>query len=151
MRDSGEPGTRPTVRPRDLGFGRLFWRIPEAVIVGDADSGRIVLWNPAAEALFGYPAAEAVGMLLEVLVPDRLKDQHRAGLARFRAGGRGAVIEGGRAIELPALHKTGEEIFVELSLSPIERATVGGRLVLALIRDITSRKRLEDDLDRERE
>ncbi|MBA2449971.1 MAG: PAS domain S-box protein [Chloroflexi bacterium] len=151
MRDSGESGTTPTVRPRDLGFGRLFWRIPEAVVVGDANSGRIVLWNPAAEALFGYSAAEAVGMLLEVLVPDRLKDQHRAGLARFRAGGHGAVIDAGGATELPALHKTGEEIHIELSLSPVESTTTDGRFVLALIRDITARKRLEDDLDRERE
>ena len=44
----------PSPTLEDLGFGVLFGSIRDAVIVGDAESGRIVLWNPAAEALFGY-------------------------------------------------------------------------------------------------
>jgi PAS domain S-box-containing protein len=73
----------------DLGFDRLFGAIHEAVIVADLDSGRIVLWSPAAEQMFGYPAAEESALPLEVLVLDRLKARHGAAFARHRATGRG--------------------------------------------------------------
>jgi PAS domain S-box-containing protein len=129
--------------PADLGFGVLFWSIRDAVVVGEAESGLIALWNPAAEALFGYPATEAVGMPLEALVPERLREAHRAGLARYAAGGSGPLLEASTAIEVPALRKGGQEIDVELTLNPLEGASVPGRFVLALIRDATARQRLE--------
>jgi PAS domain S-box-containing protein len=62
--------------PEQLGLERLFWAVSDAVVVGDARSGRIVLWNPAAERLFGYTADEAIGLPLDVLVPDALKARH---------------------------------------------------------------------------
>src|SRR5207247_798817 len=80
-----------SLQPRDLGIGRLFWTIREAVIVGDVEGGRIVLWNPAAEAIFGYTEAEAIGQPIEMLIPDDLRTRHRAGLARYRRTGRGAL------------------------------------------------------------
>jgi PAS domain S-box-containing protein len=58
--------------PHDLGMGRLFESIRDAVIVADANTGRMVLWNPAAERIFGYSTAEALGMSVERLVPDYL-------------------------------------------------------------------------------
>src|SRR4051812_43773949 len=66
--------TRTPIRPQDVGIGRLFERARDAVVIGDVDSGHIVLWNPAAEQLFGYTAAEAVGQLLEVVVPESLRE-----------------------------------------------------------------------------
>ena len=80
--------------PADLGIGRLFDRVRDAVIVADAAAGRIILWNPAAENVFGYTASEAVGMSIEALVPASLKVRHRAGLANFSATGHGAIIDG---------------------------------------------------------
>ncbi len=49
---AGEVGGQP-FHPQDLGIGRLFERVRDAVIVADAHSGRIVLWNPAATEIFG--------------------------------------------------------------------------------------------------
>src|SRR5687768_9763627 len=69
------------VRPQDLGIGRLFGSIRDAVIVADAETGRIVLWNPAAEAIFGYSSGEALELCVEDLVPARLKERHKAGLS----------------------------------------------------------------------
>jgi PAS domain S-box-containing protein len=134
--------------PADFGIGRLFWELRDAAVVGDAGTGRIVLWNPAAERLFGYTAAEAVGLPIDVLVPHSLKRRHRAGLTRFRETGHGPLIGGGAPVELPARRKGGEEFWVELSLSPLEVSEVGdgsgaGRFVLALVRDATPRKRAE--------
>ncbi|HET7771859.1 MAG TPA: PAS domain S-box protein [Chloroflexota bacterium] len=133
--------TATQLTPDDVGIGRLFWRIPDAVIVGDAAAGTIELWNPAAEALFGYPAEAIVGRLLETLVPERLRPAHRAGLARFASTGTGPLVEGGQAVEMPALKRDGSEVWVEMRLSPVDHE--GRHLVLALIRDLTDRRQLE--------
>jgi PAS domain S-box-containing protein len=132
-------------RPEDFGIGRLFWAIQDAVIVGDAASGRIVLWNPAAERLFGFSVAEAIGLPMEVLVPESLKARHRAGLARFAATGHGPLVDRGLPVELPALYRDGSARFIELSLTPIADAAGPGRYVLAIVRDATERKRAERD------
>lgn len=133
---------------------RSWWRM---LVVADARSGRIVLWNPAAEAMFGYSAAEAAGRLIEALVPEGLLQRHRAGLSRFSATGHGAIIDSHVLVELPALRKTGEKITVELWLSRLaapaasgsERGSASpGLFVLAMIRDISERKRAEDEIHR---
>ena len=130
-----------SVQPEDLGFGLLFPAVRDAVIVGDARTGRIVLWNPAAERLFGYAAAEAVGMPLEALVPDRLRDRHRDGIAAYAVTGHGALIEAAEPVDVPALRKDGTEVAVELSLSPIADGPPRA-YVVAVIRDATARRRL---------
>ena len=129
-------------RAEDLGIGFLVWHMPDAVVVGEATSGRIVLWNPAAEALFGYAADEAIGRSLEVLVPPDLRPRHRAGLAAYAATGRGPLVDAARPVEVPARRKTGEEITVELSLTPISGVRVSGCYVAAFIRDATERARV---------
>jgi PAS domain S-box-containing protein len=79
-----------TVQPQDLGFGRLFESIRDAVIVAEAGSGRIVLWNPAATKIFGYSRSEALDRLcVEAMVPEHLKARHQAGIGRYYETGRG--------------------------------------------------------------
>jgi PAS domain S-box-containing protein len=137
------------VRKEDLSIGELFERIRDAVIVADAETQRIVLWNPAATNIFGYAASEALELRVEALVPEYLRDQHRAGIARYAQTGRGPYIDSHTPLELPALRKDGEQIYIELSLSPIRSVdeTAGkGRFVLAIVRDITERKRAEEAL-----
>ena len=137
------------VRPKDLGIGKLFWKIRDAVIVAEARSQRIVLWNPTATKIFGYSTSEALELRIEALVPEHLKVQHRAGIARYAETGHGTYIDSDVPLELPALRKSGEEIYVELSLSPIEpeyEADGDERLVLAIVRDITGRKRAGEAL-----
>jgi len=126
-------------------MGQLFWEILDAVVVGDADTGRIVLWNPAAAALFGITAVEAVGRSIEIIVPEPFRERHRAGLARFRKTGGGTIVDTGQAVELPALRANGEQITIELTLSPILASRVSGHFVLAVIRDATERKQAELD------
>ena len=140
--------TPPT--PEEFGIGQLFWEIRDAVVVGNAETGLIVLWNPAAADLFGIPMAEAVGQPIEIVVPEELREQHRAGLAGFRETGGGALIDAG-PVELPALRRTGERITIELSLSPITVSQAPGRFVLAIIRDATQRKQAEMDRLRQSE
>ena len=138
------------LHPQDLGIGKLFERIRDAVIVADAESQRIVLWNPAAAMMFGYSSSEALELKVEALVPEPLKAQHRAGIARYAKTGHGPYIDSQEVLDLPAVRKDGEKISVELSLSPIspvhEVDGNGGRFVLAIIRDITERKRMEEEV-----
>ncbi len=137
------------MKPRDVGIGKLFESIRDAVVVAEADTGQIVLWNPAATEIFGYSPTEALELRVDDLVPDRLKAQHRAGLDRYRETGHGPYVDSRVLLDLPAVHKTGEEIRIEMSLapvSPIDDAAAGGRLALAIIRDITERKRIEERL-----
>jgi len=127
--------------PEDFGIGRLFWAIREAVIVADADTDRIILWNPAAEALFGHTPAEARALTVAALVAPRLRKRHRAGMARYRATGHGALIDAGTPAEVAALHRDGHELAVELTLTPLDAGA--GRFVLALVRDLGERRRAE--------
>jgi PAS domain S-box-containing protein len=138
-----------TIRPRDLGIGRLFEGVRDAVIVAEASTGRIVLWNPAATEIFGYSPSEALDLRVESLVPEPLKAQHRAGMSRYRETGHGPYIDSHTVLDLPALRKTGEEIRVELTLSPIEpvhASAVEGRFALAIIRDVSERAKAEEAL-----
>jgi PAS domain S-box-containing protein len=137
------------VRPQDLGIGRLFESVRDAVIVAEASTGRVVLWNPAATEIFGYSPSEALGGLnVEVLVPEYLRERHRAGLSRYRDTGHGPYIDSYAVLHLPAVRKSGEEIRVELTLSPLgsrPEAKAEGRFVLAIVRDVTERKEAEEE------
>ena len=148
MADSSLMGER--LRPEDLGFGRLFEKVRDAVIVADANTQRIILWNEAAARMFGYSATEASKLRVEALVPEPLKAAHRAGIARYAETGHGPYIDSDAPLDLPAVRKDGEEISVEMSLSPIHQALdeSGGEahFVLAIIRDVTGRKRAEEEI-----
>jgi len=129
-------------------MGVLFYQGRDAVVVADAASGKIVLWNPAAERLFGYSADEAVGADIALLVPPRLLAAHRGGLARYVATGHGPLIDSHQPFELPAVRKDGSELAVEMTLAPLPASLVPGRLVFAVIRDVTARKQAEQEAGR---
>ena len=131
-------------RPERFGIGQLFWKVADAVVVASADSGRIVLWNPAAERLFGYSAAEAEGQCIEeLIVPPSLREAHLAGLERYRRTGHGAIVDRGAPVEVVGMTRAGEEIPVELTLSRLDGEASGEAHVLALIRDARPRKEAE--------
>jgi PAS domain S-box-containing protein len=125
-------------KPEDVGFGRLFWRVREAIVVANLD-GRIVLWNPAAEHLFGYTAAEAMGLSVEALVPDDLKAAQRAAWAHFIRTGRGQHMDDGPALAVPAVRRDGQHVAVELTFNLIVHTQSGTRYVAAVIRDVSER------------
>ena len=129
----------------ELGFGRLFEQTNDAIVVSTSD-GRIVLWNPAAERMFGYPRGDALGMAVDMIVPEHLRGAHRVGMDEFRRTGHGRVIDKGRPLELPALHRDGHQFYIDLTLSRIEQH--GEHYVLAIIRDVDERVRLREEAAR---
>jgi PAS domain S-box-containing protein len=141
--------TSDRLSPEDLGFGRLFERVRDAVIVADAITQRIILWNAAAAKMFGYSPSEALKLRVEALVPEPLKAAHREGITRYAETGHGPYIDSDALLDLPAVRKNGQEIYVELSLSPIglvDDTNGGRRFVLAVVRDVTERKLAEEAL-----
>ncbi len=102
--------------------------------------GFITGWNSHAEKLFGWPRAEVLGRdLAEIIIPERLRDQHRNGMRRYLESGVARVLN--RRIEMSALHRDGTEFPVELAITPIG---FGEDLVFSgFIRDITGRVRAE--------
>jgi sigma-B regulation protein RsbU (phosphoserine phosphatase) len=113
----------------------------DAIVTSDA-RGDIITWNPAAERIFGWKEAEAVGQSLTLIIPERFQSQHHQGLARAVAAGEKRVI--GTTVEVAALRKDGSEIPVELSLETW--LTNGQRSFTGIIRDITERKLAEEAL-----
>ncbi len=112
----------------------------EAVIHADRQ-GLIALWNPAAETMFGFSTAEAIGQSLDIIIPERLREAHWRGFhtaiasARTRLNGRPTVTR--------ALHKSGATLYVEMSFAMVCATT--GEVIgsVAVARDATERVQRE--------
>lgn len=106
-------------------------------IVTMDEAGTVRGFNPAAEACFGLATEDVLGRnLADVLIPERLREAHRQGMARYLAEGRGPFI--GRRVEVTAMRADGEEFPVELSISVADGPD--GRIFVGYLRDITAQK-----------
>jgi PAS domain S-box-containing protein len=120
--------------------GAILHSALDGIITIDAE-GRIIEFNPAAEAIFHRLQAEVLGReMAGLLLPPPLRAAHRSGLARYLVTGEGPVLN--RRIETTALRADGSEFPVELTISPI--LTEARPLFTAFIRDITERQRAEE-------
>lgn len=119
-------------------FRDLIDAAPDAMIVVAPD-GLIVLVNRRAEEIFGYARGDLLGRSVDVLVPERLRDAHRAHREGYARAPRVRAM--GAGVALRALRSDGVEFDAEISLSPASIAD-GGRVIVA-VRDVTERKRLE--------
>jgi PAS domain S-box-containing protein len=107
----------------------------DAIITVDEDQ-RVVLFNEAAERMFGCPAAEALGQPFNRFIPERFRGAHAKLIRRFGETGASRAMK-----SLTALRADGAEFPIEAAISKIE---VGGRKLYTLIyRDITERKQAE--------
>jgi PAS domain S-box-containing protein len=116
--------------------GGLIERLADAVIFADRD-GLIQLWNPAAQAVFGYGADEVLGQRLDVLIPERLRPSHWA--AFDAAIETGKTKHGRKSKTTRSIHKDGSVLYVDLSFALVEDANRHVLGAVAVARDITSR------------
>jgi PAS domain S-box-containing protein len=116
----------------------------DAVVSMDTD-GLVIGWNPQAETTFGWSAEEVLGRsLVDTIVPHAHRAAHIEGLDRWRETREGPVLNS--RIEIQALRKDGRMIPVELAIVPV---AMGEETVFSgFIRDISERKRTQEDLER---
>ncbi len=128
------------LRESEAQKGAVFETALDAIITMD-HLGKIVEFNPAAEKTFGYTRQEVVGLaMVELIIPESLRERHRRGLAHYLATGEGPVMD--RRIEIVALRKDGSEFPIELAITRVPKE--GDPFFTGTIRDITERKRAEE-------
>lgn len=132
-----------SLRDSEAMLRELFESAPDTIVVVD-HTGRIVRANLQIERMFGYVPDELIGQPIEVLLPERFRKRH--GMYRDGYLTEPRTRPMGAGLELFCLCKDGTEVAVDIMLSPID--TPDGRHVIAVVRDVTNRKRAEVALKR---
>jgi diguanylate cyclase (GGDEF)-like protein/PAS domain S-box-containing protein len=129
-------------RERHRALESMMASVADGIMVLDAD-GTIRSWNPAAERLFGYSAAETAGRNVSMLLPEDRRAANLAATRRYLATGESRLI-GHTSLSFPALRKDGARIELEFSMTKIGFAQASQLVVV--FRDITQRKQAEERL-----
>ena len=119
-------------------FAKVIEASPFGMLLVD-DQGIIQLINPSLQKLFGYSSEELLGQSMNLLLPDRYRSNHDKLRAGYQAEPSLRAMGAGR--DLTGRHKNGTEIPIEIGLNPVDSDK--GKLTLAVITDISERKRLE--------
>ena len=117
----------------------------DAIIVADSE-GRIVLWNPAAERLFGFTAAEALGSSLDLIIPERFRARHWTGYQTVMQTGQ--TRYGTQILRVPALHKDGQSLSIAFTVALLQAPDGHLAGIAAIVRDETARWQEEQTLRR---
>jgi len=125
------------------GYQQLVEALGDAVIICDCD-GVIRLWNAAAERLFGFTPAEALGSSLDLIIPERLRERHWVGFARTMATGQTRYQHD--VLRVPAMHKDGRTLSIAFTVGLLLGAQRRVTGLVAVIRDETKRFAEERDL-----
>ena len=139
LRDIAErKQAEPDLREQMARAAALLEAAPDPVVIVGPE-GRIAVLNAQAEAQFGYPREELLGLPVEVLIPKRLHAAHVTHRAPYQEKPRARVM--GAGLDLLARRKDGSEFTVDISLSPL--VTPEGTLIISTIRDVTERRQAE--------
>ncbi|SDM16176.1 PAS domain S-box-containing protein [Methylobacterium phyllostachyos] len=122
---------------------RLVDAIGDAVVVADPD-GAITVWNPAAERIFGFSAAEALGRTLDLITPERHRRRHWDGYAKTMRTG--TTRYGAETLRVPAIHKDGHQLSIAFTVGMVRDASDQVTGIVAVIRDETERWTAEKQL-----
>ncbi|MDC7786048.1 PAS domain S-box protein [Rhodoplanes sp. TEM] len=141
-RDEAAARTRGLMA-REAHLQSILSNVPDAVIIADA-TGRIELFSPAAERLFGYRAAEVIGRPLGVLMPQPYSDAHQDHVDRYMRTGERHIIGTGRVVV--GERKDGSTFPIALSVG--EMTSEGRRFFTGFVRDLTERQETEAQLQR---
>lgn len=117
----------------------------DAIVFADG-GGTIRLWNAAAERMFGYPAAEAVGASLDLIVPEKHRPRHWDGYARVMQTGQ--TKYGGELLAVPAVRRDGSRISIEFTVTLVRDGDGAVQGIAAIIRDVSARRDADAKLRR---
>jgi len=126
-----------------IDLGALVAAIGDAIVVCDA-AGAIVLWNPAAERLFGFSENEAVGRSLDIIIPERLRQRHWDGY--HKTMGTGVTRYGNDVLRVPAVDKAGRSLSIAFTVALLHGPDGKVSAIASVIRDDTERFTKDRDL-----
>ena len=129
--------------PHDL-HARIVDGSPDAILICDR-AGTVVYWNTAAKRIFGFGVTEALGVSINLIIPERLRARHWAGWDATMRTGITRYGEG-QLLAVPALRKDGRQISIEFSIQLVKNTDAQIEWVVAIIRDVTERYTLEKAL-----
>ena len=109
----------------------------EAIVAVDR-GGAIRFWNPGAERLFGFAAAEAVGRTVDIIIPEPQRARHWAGFRRVMATGESRYGDGD-LLAVPGLRKDGARVSLEFTIVPLRAPEGHAEGMIAVLRDVTRR------------
>lgn len=130
--------------PPDAGLCQaLVQQAPDGIIFADRE-GVIRLWNAGAQVIWGYPAAEAIGRSLDLLIPERFREAHWTGFRRAIAEGKTKYM--GQVLPTRSVRKDGTTIYLDLTLAIVRAESGEVTGAMAIARDITQRRTQEKEL-----
>jgi PAS domain S-box-containing protein len=128
-------------KPFDFDIGpfslRLAREAPDAIIYADSQ-GVIRFWNHAAERIFDFAEAEALGQSLDLIIPERLRARHWAGYTATMQSGT-TRYGAGEILAVPAVRKDGRRISIEFTILPLRNEAGQMTGIAAILRDVTTR------------
>lgn len=110
--------------------------IPDAVIYADRQ-GVICFWNAGATRIFGFPEEEAVGQLLDIIIPERLRKRHWDGYHDMMETGQ-SRHRPEELLSVPAVTKSGETLSIQFTVAPVRGADGAIRGIASVLRDVTA-------------
>ena len=132
------------LRDSEESYRKLIETAQDAIISID-EKEIISVWNKAAEKIFGYSKDEITGQPITTIIPERYREQHEKGLQRFLKTGEARIMD--KTVDVHGITKEGIEIPIEMSLA-FQKDKEGRYIFMAIIRDITERKKWEEEIQR---
>ena len=126
-----------------IGLDQLFQHARDALVIMEIASARIRRWNAAAEELFGYSAAEAVGRSIDMVLPPAAARVHHERIDQYRRTGDPDVLVGRPALNMPVRGRDGVEVPSEMSVAPLEMPGCPTEWLLLTFRDARCRQQAE--------
>jgi PAS domain S-box-containing protein len=140
---------KDAIQATETWFRSIIESAPDGMLVLD-QHGAIILSNPELERMFGYAEGELVGQKIEVLVPPSVRGHHVALRSGFARDSKARLMGAGDS-RLFGLRKDGSEFPIEVGLARLPDVGGRGECVGASVRDVTERRRVEDEVRRARE
>ena len=121
---------------RPIDFEAIIQAAGDAIVAAGPD-GSILLWNRAAERMFGYNEGEALGHSLDLIIPERFRDRHWKGYREVMRTGK--TRYGTEVLRVPAVHKDGRRLSIAFTVALVYSPDQEIQAIAAIIRDETSR------------
>jgi PAS domain S-box-containing protein len=119
-----------------LDLQSLVQAVGDAIIAAGTD-GKILLWNPEAERIFGFTVEGALGHSLDLIIPERFRNRHWEGYQRVMRTGQTRYDT--EVLRVPALHKDGRSLSIAFTVALLHAGDGGIQAIAAIIRDETAR------------